>query len=122
LACYLVHSHQLQGRIIAFVILQQLWAGLNEWLNTANYALPDESWHISDEHDRIKEAVLTATDIHCDTGLFPKQVCYLPINGRSEFTPRFNPAESSIRGLIVDGVKIPEVRILAILLINLCRY
>lgn len=102
------HSHQLGGRIIAFTVLQQLLTGLKEWLNTEDYALPDEFWHIADEHDRMRKAVLNLTDNHCETGSYPKLACNVPINGRSEFTPRFNPAETSIRGIIMDGVKIPD--------------
>jgi hypothetical protein len=39
--------HQLQGRVMAFIVTYALHEALTEWLQAPNYALPDEAWHVT---------------------------------------------------------------------------
>lgn len=100
-------SHQLQGRAIAFQILQQLHAGLTEWYNTPSFELPDEAWHLTADFESIRSAVLATKDSACYQLPLPNKVCEVPLRARSEFTPRYNPAETSIRSIIKEGVYVP---------------
>lgn len=102
-------SQQLQGRIIAFVILQQLYNGLSAWNNTAPlYALPDKAWHLSADFTKIRSAVSNITDSPCYNLPLPNKICHVKLHAKSEFTPRYNPAETSIRSIIKEGVFIPK--------------
>lgn len=93
--------------MIAFHILQQLHAGLTEWYNTPSYELPDEAWHLTDDFERVRSTVLSMTDTPCYDLPLPNKVCDVPMRARSEFTPRYNPAASSIRSIIKEGVWVP---------------
>lgn len=100
--------HQLQGRAIAFIVLRQLLQGLQEWNDTPGYALPDEAWHVTPEFERIQAGIKSETRTPCLKLNVPNRTCDIPQHARSEYTPRFHPAKSSIRSIIKAGVKIPE--------------
>jgi hypothetical protein len=102
------NSHQLQGRAIAFQILHQLYIGLNEWYNTPNFDLPDDAWHLTNDFDRIRTAVRDTKSTPCYDLNVPDKVCEVPLQARSEFTPRYNPAMTSIRSIIKKGVFVPK--------------
>jgi hypothetical protein len=101
-------SHQLQGRAIAFQVLHQLYNALNLWYNTPNYDIPDSAWHLTKDFERIQAAVRKTKNTPCYELQLPDQVCEVPLQSRSEFTPRYNPAMSSIRSIIKEGVSIPK--------------
>lgn len=100
-------SHQLQGRQIAFQIIQQLHAGLTEWNSTPSYELPDEAWHLTGEFERVRGQVAAIKNTPCYQFALPDKICEVPIRAKSEFTPRYDPAGTSIRSIIKQGVFIP---------------
>jgi hypothetical protein len=102
-------SQQLQGRLIAFIILQQLLEGLREWYNAPLHALPDDAWHVTHEYKRVRTAVASMTNTACYTLPISNRVCDVKFHSKSEFTPRYNPAETSIRSIIKQGVFVPQV-------------
>jgi hypothetical protein len=105
---YFITSHQLQGRAIAFQILHQLYNALNVWYNTPEYDIPDSAWHLTSDFQTIQDAVRNTKGTPCYEFNLPDKVCHVPLQSRSEFTPRYNPAMSSIRSIIKEGVSIPR--------------
>ena len=99
-------THQLTGRLIAFVILDALEQALNIWSeNTivAGHPLADEFWHVTDYYQSIqsKAKQVDHSDIKaCEELAIPQRVCNMPLYGRTEFTPRANPAETSILSIL----------------------
>jgi len=98
--------HQLTGRVISFVILDALQRALSIWSEntiTAGHPLSDEYWHITNYYESIKSKArqLNHTESNgCEILALPKRVCNMPLNGRSEFTPRANPHETSILSIL----------------------
>jgi hypothetical protein len=101
-------SHQLQGRAIAYQVLHQLSVGLKEWYSTPNYELPDTAWHLTSDFEQIRSAVHNTKNTPCFELKIPDKVCEVPLQARSEFTPRYNPAMTSIRSIIKEGVFVPK--------------
>jgi len=99
----------LKSRYIAYTILQQLLAGLTEWYNTEQFALPDEKWHLTEDYERVRNYVLhNETSSPCRQLLLPDIICDVPVRAVSEFTPRYDPASTSIRSIIKEGVYVPQ--------------
>jgi len=97
-------SHQLAGRSIAFTLLLALRDALKQWQTAEGYALSDNEWHMSEQYENTRSKVMAMGDenMPClDSGV-PESFCRYPVNGRSEFTPRINPMESSIRSIVFN--------------------
>lgn len=102
--------HQLQGRLIAWQLVSQLYEGLKQWYETPNYELEDAAWHITEDKERIKQGVLTVTDSNCYAYNFdiPKRFCHFPLNARSDMSPRRDPEQTSLFTIMKEGVTIPS--------------
>lgn len=101
------YRHQLTGRIIAFVIVQQLHEALQEWYNTPSFALSDDAWHLTAEYERVRNTVAEMKDTPCYSNeQLPTRICDNGITVRavSEMLPRYNPAANSIRSILKEGV------------------
>ncbi|KAL3931258.1 MAG: hypothetical protein SGBAC_011392 [Bacillariaceae sp.] len=105
-------KHQVTGRILTMTILQALKEGLNEWNTAPEYILDDSAWHVTDLYNKIKDGV---AHLNADQGLCYKTMeekhglgffCNHPFQARTEFTPRHNPKESSIRSLMPGADKV----------------
>jgi hypothetical protein len=94
-------THQLQGRVLAFTILQSLKEALKEWNEAENYAIADDKWHVTAWYDNIRSN-LEKYDGHCkDLATFELDwTCKYPVKARTEFTPRAYPSLSNIRTLM----------------------
>lgn len=102
-------DHQLRGRAIAYILIEQTLAGLKEWYNTPNFQLPNEAWHVTSDKERVKSGVLKLDDTPCGSfGILPKRICNIPLNSRSEMTPRRDPERTSLRSIMKEGCTIPE--------------
>lgn len=98
-------SHHLKGLQIAYTILSELKKGLEEWRDTEGYALPDEKWHLTQDYERVRDYVRhNVTDSPCRQLQLRDVVCDHPVYAVSEMTPRYNPAETSIRSIMKRGV------------------
>jgi len=99
-------THQLTGRLMSFVVLDALADALSIWSDntiTQGHPLSDEHWHVTEYYESIKSKArqLDHTESNgCENLALPKRVCNIPLNGRSEFTPRANPHETSIRSIL----------------------
>lgn len=112
-------DHVLAARVLASSVLQALQYGLNQWSEitiNAGHPLPEEHWHVTDYYENIRQKVrsLGPDDGFCREldGLLPDRVCSTPLKAATEFTPRANPDENSLRSIIkptADG-HVPEVR------------
>lgn len=71
------------------------------------HPLPDEYWHITDHYENIRSKITTleSTVGECDQlkEYLPERVCNTPLKARSEYTPRANPAETSLRTILKPG-------------------
>ena len=99
----------MKSRYIAYTILTQLLAGLTEWYNTEQFALPDEKWHLTEDYERVRNYVLhNETSSPCREHKLPDVICDVPVRAVSEMTPRYDPASTSIRSIIKEGVYVPQ--------------
>lgn len=96
--------HQLKGRVLAFTVLRALEKGLSQWSEAENYELDDELWHVSEYFDNIRTKAMSSVPKQeskdCYDMNLPDRVCTLPIQGRTENTPRAYPAQTSIRSIL----------------------
>lgn len=104
-------AHQLTGRVIAFLILKALEDAINEWNNMAiggGYPLDDEYWHVtkyySDMQEKVKKISHDPSEGFCEqyteTHKLTKRVCNVAMQARTEFTPRNDPDNTSIRSIL----------------------
>jgi len=106
-------DHQLKSRIIMFAVLEGLDTALGNWMQSSienGAPLPDEEWHMTEHYDNIrtKASSLDDNNAECNelTKFFPKRVCKIPLNARTEFTPRLDPDETGIMSILRDSSKI----------------
>ena len=97
-------KHQLQGRAIAFSILEALKEALTLWNEAKDYELADETWHVTPLYDNVRTKV---ENLKPDVGScreyesqFSSFMCNTAVKARSEFTPRAYPDHSNIRTLM----------------------
>lgn len=103
-------AHQLQGRVISFMILQAMEKALQIWYDAKDYALPDEAWHVSTYYDNMRrklQRLPKSKSTPCFDMKLPDRVCTVAMQGRTEFTPRVNPIQTSIRNIVL-GTPIPD--------------
>jgi hypothetical protein len=104
-------SHQLYGRQIAYTILSQLKLALQEWNDLEGYELRDEQWHLTADFERTRQYVRNnVTQSPCRSLQLRDVICDEGVYAASEFTPRYNPAETSIRAIIKQGVHIDDTK------------
>lgn len=74
------------------------------FLQIEGHPLPDEHWHITDHYENIRSKIISLdpTVGECDKlkEYLPERVCNTPLKARSEYTPRANPAETSLRTIL----------------------
>mmetsp|Transcript_27829 Transcript_27829/g.77976 ORF Transcript_27829/g.77976 Transcript_27829/m.77976 type:complete len:879 (+) Transcript_27829:229-2865(+) len=96
--------HQLQGRTLAFTILQALHEALNEWSEAPNFELPDDKWHVTTHYENIREKVLAIEPENSPcyglSAIGLERVCKLPMKARSEWSPRPYPDLTSMRSIM----------------------
>jgi hypothetical protein len=99
-------AHQLTGRALAFFILQALDEALHQWSDitiTQGHPLPDEHWHMSDYYNNIQQGVRNMPPSFCEEaseGKFPRRICRTSLKARTEYTPRANPDNTSLRSIL----------------------
>mmetsp|Transcript_39931 Transcript_39931/g.96377 ORF Transcript_39931/g.96377 Transcript_39931/m.96377 type:complete len:658 (+) Transcript_39931:231-2204(+) len=98
-----MRDHQLKGRVIAYTILQALKEVLDDWKNRENYRVPDSEWHMTKYYDEMRQRIDNVLDqgkCHDYKTAGIGRACSLPMQARTEFTPRAYPSLSSIRSLM----------------------
>ena len=103
--------HQLKSRFYVYNVIKVLREALIEWKNSENFVLPDEAWHVTESFQKIRDAVVAdgADSADCFKSGLPDIVCQIPFNSRSEYTPRANPRQTSIRSILHADVDVPDV-------------
>eukprot|EP00581_Thalassiosira_minuscula_P017519 CAMPEP_0183713210 /NCGR_PEP_ID=MMETSP0737-20130205/8121_1 /TAXON_ID=385413 /ORGANISM="Thalassiosira miniscula, Strain CCMP1093" /LENGTH=931 /DNA_ID=CAMNT_0025941961 /DNA_START=65 /DNA_END=2857 /DNA_ORIENTATION=+ len=109
---------QLKGYTLAYVFLQATLDAINqvsEITIAQGFPLADEYWHMGDYIKNVQEKVKTLDETaapHCfklqETMSLPKRLCQNRLQGRTEYTPRANPTETSLR-TILDPTQVPKV-------------
>jgi hypothetical protein len=98
-------NHQLQGRVLAFAVLEGLEVALNSWMEgtMTGQPLDDDYWHVTEYYDNIRHKMrnLNPTAGSCpaiaNKEHLPARMCTTPMNGRTQYTPR---AEKSLASII----------------------
>eukprot|EP00814_Leptocylindrus_danicus_P000850 CAMPEP_0116031158 /NCGR_PEP_ID=MMETSP0321-20121206/17329_1 /TAXON_ID=163516 /ORGANISM="Leptocylindrus danicus var. danicus, Strain B650" /LENGTH=993 /DNA_ID=CAMNT_0003506193 /DNA_START=61 /DNA_END=3042 /DNA_ORIENTATION=+ len=106
---------QAQGRGIAMMVLTGLEHALLRWRNelssnsSNNNAIPlpsEEYWHVAEHYQKIRDNVSSdggvCAEMLRESKMFPERVCTTPMKGRTQFTPRTNPDESSLLSIMKD--------------------
>lgn len=74
------------------------------WNAATDFKIPDEDWHVTSLYDGIRSKATTMPGGACNEfeskDGFSTVICNTPIKGRTEFTPRTKPDQSSIRSLM----------------------
>lgn len=99
--------HLLTSRVLTFPILKALHEAITLWLEAPGYALPDDAWHMADYYANIRNKTMFMNETigSCkDIKDLPDRVCSTSMHARSEYLPRRNPGETSIRTML----KFPE--------------
>ena len=96
--------HQLQGRRMAYALLEATQLALQKWKTQTeggDVPLNGKHWHMSKYYDDVKER-LQNFDGPCEEK-FPSiaRLCKVSLHGRTEYTPRSSPDETSIRSIMV---------------------
>ena len=99
--------HQLQGRIIAFNVIQAIKEALTMWKDAPGYVLPDEAWHVHSYYADMQAKIMASGGSHCIRMEIPNSFCLFPVHGRTEFTPRNDPAGTSLLSIVKSGGYIP---------------
>ena len=99
--------HQLQGRRIAYALLEATQIALQIWKDKTeqrNIPLDGSVWHMSQYYDTIKSKLKKTNDGPCEEKFnFMKRLCKVALHGRTEYTPRANPDQTSIRSLMLPA-------------------
>mmetsp|Transcript_17057 Transcript_17057/g.47915 ORF Transcript_17057/g.47915 Transcript_17057/m.47915 type:complete len:918 (+) Transcript_17057:96-2849(+) len=97
-------SHQLQGRVLAFSVLDALSAAVNEWSEgtMGGPPLADDAWHVTDYYNNIRTKLRNLNDGHCKSisDKLPERMCTVPMQARTQYTPRANPEQTSLTSII----------------------
>lgn len=99
-------QHQLQGRVIAFSVLEALQQAVQQFSEgtMGGPPLADDYWHINDYYENIRTKVKNLDPAlgycHEVKGDLPERVCTTPIKGFSQYTPRFNFDQTSLASIV----------------------
>ena len=69
---------------------------------TANYALPDDTWHVTDYYANIRNKVHAKEgETDCFKNVFwPARMCSTPMRAYTQFQPRPNPEKTSLTSIL----------------------
>lgn len=98
-------SHQLQGRVLAFTVLDALSEAIQIFSDNTMGGPPldEDWWHMTDYYQNIRTKVMQlqstgeCAKIQKD---LPIRLCTTALEARSLYTPRMNPLETSLTTLI----------------------
>jgi hypothetical protein len=107
-------EHQLQGRVLAFALLDALQIALQVWSDgtMGGPPLDDDEWHVTDYYKnmRTKLQALGQREEQQETSRgacwemtkqgLPGRICTTALHGATQHTPRVNPTETSLTKLI----------------------
>jgi len=97
-------AHRFKGRKLTYMVLTALGRTLDLWMDksmTEGYPISDHLWHVTDRYNTIREKTGNMQESFCENRMkFLPRLCNVPMKGRSEYTPRFKPDETSIRSII----------------------
>jgi hypothetical protein len=104
-------EHQYASRLMLFQVLKALQKAIHIWRDADDFALPDKAWHMGEHYDSIKSKLQSWNNTACKANaVLPPRWCEVAFQGRSEYLPRANPSETSIRSLVKESMTIPEVK------------
>lgn len=105
--------HQIKGYTLSYNILAALDDAIDFWAEKTifeGHPLADENWHMGEYITNVQDKVkaLTESDApHCfqleELMKLPKRLCKSRMKGRTEHTPRANPADTSLRTVITNS-------------------
>lgn len=92
--------HQLQGRVLAFAMLQGLRDAIEMLRDEGISGMPNMATYY--DNIRTKMKALDPSLGHCNrlNSTIPARICRTPMKGRTQYTPRMNPQQSSVSSLV----------------------
>eukprot|EP00816_Leptocylindrus_hargravesii_P013506 CAMPEP_0196824974 /NCGR_PEP_ID=MMETSP1362-20130617/92791_1 /TAXON_ID=163516 /ORGANISM="Leptocylindrus danicus, Strain CCMP1856" /LENGTH=911 /DNA_ID=CAMNT_0042205337 /DNA_START=109 /DNA_END=2844 /DNA_ORIENTATION=+ len=98
-------THRIIGRGITMLILSALENALTQWSEVTIYQghpLPDENWHVTNYYEDIRTKVNAAASSSPCAEWFDwmPRLCSTPLKARTEFSPRTDPENTSIRSIL----------------------
>jgi len=99
-------AHQLQGRVIAFAMLEAIEVACNRWMDgtMTGQPLDDSYWHVTDYYENIRNKVrehgMTAGKCPEIEEQLPKRMCVTPMKGRTQYSPRADYERSSLASIV----------------------
>jgi hypothetical protein len=105
--------HQIKGYTLSYSILAALENAIDLWADKTifeGHPLAGENWHmgeyITNVQDKVK-ALAESDAPHCfqleEQMKLPKRLCKSRMKGRTEHTPRANPADTSLRTVLTNN-------------------
>jgi len=105
--------HQLKGHTVAYNLLSALLDAMKTWSEKTIYEghpLAGEYWHMGDYITNVQEKVKAldeSSSKHCfqlqEKLHIPKRLCQNKVQGRTEYTPRANPTETSLKSIVLPS-------------------
>ncbi len=102
--------HQIKGYALSYNILAALDDAIDFWAEKTifeGHPLADENWHMGEYITNVQDKVKTLVEAdapHCfqleAQMKLPKRLCTNRMKGRTENTPRANPADTSLRAVL----------------------
>jgi hypothetical protein len=108
-----VQQQRLEGRKLSMMILHALEEALDRWMTQSAdglVPLPDDVWHVGKVYNEVREHVRTMKSGLCGR-LFQKldpRICHMEMHAYTEWTPRVDPIQSRLKGLIKDDIHIAD--------------
>jgi hypothetical protein len=109
--------HKLKGSTLAYVLLSATLGALLNWSEitiSQGFPLGDEFWHMGEYIKNVQDKIKSLDESvapHCfqleEALNLPKRLCRNRLSGRTEHTPRANPLDTSIRGILDSDHHVP---------------
>ncbi len=106
-------KHQLKAYTLGYNLLAALLDALDLWSEKTIYEghpLADEYWHMEDYIKNVQSKIQSLKEEdapHChwihESMKLPKRLCQQRLKGRTEHTPRANPADTRLRSIVVPS-------------------
>ena len=92
--------HQLQGRVLAFAILQALRDAVSMLRNDGSSSIPNMTDYYDNIRTKMKALDPSLGLCYQLNASIPGRICRTPMKGRTQYTPRANPMETSVSSLL----------------------
>lgn len=98
-------QHQLQGRVLAFSVIEALQVAVTLYSEETmgGQPLADEHWHVTDYYENIRSKLKDLKEGNqCEkiSEKLPKRICTTPMKAFTQYTPRANFHETALNSIV----------------------